>query len=366
MIRVLWEIVVPLLIAFAIGLLIGWMLWRWRRAGVSRAAWEEVDAERSTLVARADEAEARSARIDAELVSHRQRLDEAERARQGLVTLTEDQASELSARDASLAEAVTELGEARHRVADLEATLARLSGVEAELVDARRRVDELEAERADDPGRVADLEATVARLSAVEADRVEAERRLAEIGSELAAAQERNRGLTEVVARLGGVDAELADARHRIAELEAEQMSVPSHGGTDDGATTVIDLRDAPDCGHEPIIEDLRTRLAAAEAMGDRSWQQGTTTLGTPGADHVDDLKAVSGIGPKMEALLNGFGITTWEQLAALTEDEVARVDAALEEFPGRIRRDRWVEQARAFVANGHRPVALEDSVSAP
>ena len=84
---------------------------------------------------------------------------------------------------------------------------------------------------------------------------------------------------------------------------------------------------------------------------------EGVTALGTPGADHVDDLKAISGIGPKMEKLLNGFGIQTWEQLAYLSDDEVATVDAALEEFPGRIERDEWVPQAQAFLKAGHEPV---------
>ena len=58
-----------------------------------------------------------------------------------------------------------------------------------------------------------------------------------------------------------------------------------------------------------------------------------------------------------METLLNSFGIQSWEQLAAFTKADVAKVDAALEDFPGRIERDEWVAQAKAIMKNGHKPV---------
>ena len=83
-------------------------------------------------------------------------------------------------------------------------------------------------------------------------------------------------------------------------------------------------------------------------------WKKGVTKLGTPGSDHKDDLKVINGIGAKMEKLLNSFDIQSWEQLAVLTDEEVQKVDSALTEFPGRIKRDKWVMQAREIMANGH------------
>jgi predicted flap endonuclease-1-like 5' DNA nuclease len=102
----------------------------------------------------------------------------------------------------------------------------------------------------------------------------------------------------------------------------------------------------------------------AAWASG--SWKKGTTKLGTPGAGHVDDLKVINGIGPKMEGLLKSFGIQTWEQVAALTDTEIDTVDAALEEFPGRIRRDDWVPQAQAIMKAGHQPTTKTTTKKAP
>ena len=61
--------------------------------------------------------------------------------------------------------------------------------------------------------------------------------------------------------------------------------------------------------------------------------------------DTPDDLKAISGVGPKLEGVLNSLGIWTYGQIAALTPYEVAWVDDYLQ-FKGRIERDGWIAQA--------------------
>lgn len=63
-----------------------------------------------------------------------------------------------------------------------------------------------------------------------------------------------------------------------------------------------------------------------------------------------DDLKAIAGIGPKLEEVLNGLGIWTYDQIAAWSEAEIAWVDDYLA-FSGRIARDGWIDQAKAFGA---------------
>ncbi|OCW58690.1 NADH-ubiquinone dehydrogenase [Hoeflea olei] len=61
-----------------------------------------------------------------------------------------------------------------------------------------------------------------------------------------------------------------------------------------------------------------------------------------------DDLKAISGIGPKLEQVLNGLGVWTYAQIAAWTPEEVAWVDDYLQ-FSGRVERDDWIAQADAL-----------------
>jgi predicted flap endonuclease-1-like 5' DNA nuclease len=59
-----------------------------------------------------------------------------------------------------------------------------------------------------------------------------------------------------------------------------------------------------------------------------------------------DNLRLLKGVGPKLAAQLNEFGITRFDQLARLTENEVALLDKRMGAFEGRIARDRLVEQA--------------------
>jgi NADH-quinone oxidoreductase subunit E len=67
----------------------------------------------------------------------------------------------------------------------------------------------------------------------------------------------------------------------------------------------------------------------------------------------ADDLKRISGIGPKLEQVLNGMGIRTYAQIAAWTVDDLAKVDDQLK-LGGRISRDDWVGQANGLVmSNG-------------
>lgn len=65
-----------------------------------------------------------------------------------------------------------------------------------------------------------------------------------------------------------------------------------------------------------------------------------------------DDLKLISGVGPKLEKLLNGLGVWTFGQIAAWEPEEIAWVDDFMA-FDGRIARDQWVGQAAALASGG-------------
>ncbi|MDB4411199.1 hypothetical protein N9143_01370 [bacterium] len=66
--------------------------------------------------------------------------------------------------------------------------------------------------------------------------------------------------------------------------------------------------------------------------------------------DNVDDLKKIGGVGPALEGKLNGFGVYTFEQIAAWTPANIAAFDDLLS-FKGRIERDDWLKQAKEFAA---------------
>lgn len=66
-----------------------------------------------------------------------------------------------------------------------------------------------------------------------------------------------------------------------------------------------------------------------------------------PAPVSADDLTRIKGLGPKLATMLGEQGITSYAQIAAWTDSDVERIDAALGRFAGRITRDQWVEQAK-------------------
>ena len=59
-----------------------------------------------------------------------------------------------------------------------------------------------------------------------------------------------------------------------------------------------------------------------------------------------DDLKELSGVGPALEKKLHAAGVTSFAQIAAWTEEDIAAMNDKLS-FKGRIEREGWVEQAK-------------------
>jgi NADH-quinone oxidoreductase subunit E len=66
----------------------------------------------------------------------------------------------------------------------------------------------------------------------------------------------------------------------------------------------------------------------------------------------VDDLKAIAGVGPKLEQVLNGLGIRSYRQIAAWSGEEIAAIEDTLG-FSGRIVRDDWIGRAAKLAQSG-------------
>ncbi len=90
-------------------------------------------------------------------------------------------------------------------------------------------------------------------------------------------------------------------------------------------------------------------RIASAKASKQADANDETTA---PAAEATaaetagDDLKQLSGVGPALEKKLHEAGVTTFAQVAAWTEEDVAAMDEKLS-FKGRIEREGWIEQAK-------------------
>ena len=107
----------------------------------------------------------------------------------------------------------------------------------------------------------------------------------------------------------------------------------------------VLDDGEGPAARNQALIDAPTASIDNAPV----SEQAGKTPVpaGALAAASGGDLTQIKGLGPKLAALLNGIGITSIAQIADWDDAEIARIDAQLGRFQGRISRDNWVEQAK-------------------
>ena len=65
-----------------------------------------------------------------------------------------------------------------------------------------------------------------------------------------------------------------------------------------------------------------------------------------PAVAGADDLKQLSGVGPALEKKLHAAGVTSFAQIAAWTDADVAAMDEKLS-LKGRTEREGWIAQAK-------------------
>lgn len=63
-----------------------------------------------------------------------------------------------------------------------------------------------------------------------------------------------------------------------------------------------------------------------------------------------DDLKRIEGVTPDLETMLNKLNIIKFEQIAALSDDDIANIDDAVK-LNGRIEKEDWIGQAQRLMA---------------
>jgi predicted flap endonuclease-1-like 5' DNA nuclease len=85
------------------------------------------------------------------------------------------------------------------------------------------------------------------------------------------------------------------------------------------------------------------TRIAA------RASEVNFDRIGRATAAEADDLKEIVGIGPFLERKLHSLGIYTFRQVGNFVKEDIDKINELIEFFTGRIERDNWVEQAKAF-----------------
>jgi len=195
--------------------------------------------------------------------------------------------------------------------------------------------------------------------------------------------------LDRVSAAAGGVAAAVSERFGAVADRisgklsgagasASRTMDKVADAAKDAGETASEKVRDAresvasavaPDPAKQDGGVNARVRDAAREAgEAARSMEASTADAGSsvakvaamrpaaleaPRENRGDDLKKIKGVGPKLEAMLQGLGFWHFDQIAAWTDAELAWVDEHLEGFNGRASRDEWVAQAKVLATGG-------------
>ena len=135
------------------------------------------------------------------------------------------------------------------------------------------------------------------------------------------------------------VEAALDDSPAGAGKGESEPAAGEAAGEATEKEAEPAPVADAP-----PTEE---TTTEAAKPAEDEKPEEPSKLFDTPDGE-ADDLKKISGVGPVLEKKLHDLGVTRFSQIAAFTEEDIARVDGALN-FKGRIERDDWISQAKGF-----------------
>jgi NADH-quinone oxidoreductase subunit E len=138
------------------------------------------------------------------------------------------------------------------------------------------------------------------------------------------------------------------------AQNEAAANSSKARKATDtliaDAQTFARDVTDIAANATEKALDAAHTDAVAEPAAAGLMPEDFRQPKAIDKPAKPSDLKAISGIGPKLEKVLNGLGIWTYGQIAAWTSEEIAWVEDYLS-LAGRIGRDDWARQAATLAA---------------
>ncbi len=130
-----------------------------------------------------------------------------------------------------------------------------------------------------------------------------------------------------------------------ILEKGAGKSGVMAALGTVSGAAVAAATKTA-----KTTAKKAAPKKAAPKAAKAEEGKVGTAPanlLKGPKGDK-DDLKKISGVGPKLEGVLNEIGVFHFWQVAEWGPTEIEYMDDRLS-FKGRIERDDWIKQAGEF-----------------
>lgn len=116
----------------------------------------------------------------------------------------------------------------------------------------------------------------------------------------------------------------------KVDALEAEKAAGGGEGAGDAAPVNVAKLEPAAFFAGSQAVENDR---------------YGFIYEGADKTDHVDDLTEIKGVGEVLAGELNNYGVYQFKQVALWDHENIDNFQTDLD-FPGRVERDQWVNQA--------------------
>ncbi len=389
MLWVLWDILIPLISSFGLGILLGWLLWRWRRQliqnhvavsmdsesqsesvegdydeGGNNSALSELEAANITLIGERDQACDSLEALRSEADALKARCAELEAQ-----ALVEDELTVAAASENSNTSVLTEPLKLVTETTEREELVQLKESVEnltSSLDLERKEKRALELELLNRQNRCEKLEAELQAESVSGTD-------------DLSQAQEWEQKYNDSLQQSESLQLKLQESRRELGELKATHLS---NVATPVQASAAIDqeedqMVEKPSASVAPMQTDTSTGIdhgsveqtAVKEKSADYSessppsdshsdiasvyvpsgW---SVPSNVPDKKERDKLTDIKGIGPVLEKMLHESGIYYYRQIALLDKSGVEELQLQIPQFPGRIRRDNWVNQAKKLHAS--------------
>lgn len=287
-----------------------------------------------------------------------------QKAEQALMS-NEQERGDFQHRVAELEATVADADRLRARVEELEPAQGRVHWLEVQLCDRdtehRAAMHQLERQLADRDRRIGEFERLQPQLKEQEAALTQRETKyahiltqheaqIAKLHKQLAAQDQLRAQLLLDEQLLHERDERIDGLQHQIQELEAQQLDLVGQ------AKTVGEK--------EEEIARLRKRLVEVRAalriktdggaVAPRQIRQNGSQLSLQMEQvkaakdgQKDDLSKIHGIGPVFARTLNKMGLHTFVQIARWKPEDIAKVAKKLYTAPERIKRDKWVDEAK-------------------
>ena len=278
----------------------------------------------------------------------------------------EQERRDLQHRVAELEATVEEADRLRARVEELEPAQGRVHWLEVQLCDReaeqRTALHQLDSQLADRDRRIGELEPLTQRLQEREASLTQWETKyahaltqhdaqIAKLQKQLVAQDQLRAQLLLDEQLLHERDERIDVLQHQIQELETQQQDLA-------GQVKMVGEKEEQISRLRKRLVEVRAALRIKTDGGTVAPRQKTRQNGSQlylqmeqakaaKDGQKDDLSKIHGIGPVFARTLNKMGLHTFVQIARWKTEDIAKVAKKLYTAPERIKRDKWIDEAK-------------------